>query len=683
MPEDIDVLNKKIKALARSTPEKLTILKYLAEQKEDGAEFQEIVNKLSCAKDSTIYAYLKQLENSGFIRLLKGVKMNRYYLASTSLSFNLVDNHPLIRQTIGDVKKPEEGKWNEKYIHNSLMRVLSLNSTVAKEVTDETTEIINKIGLQYLSKSTIRYLICDVLYNKDLKKESYVYTPLGVPEENLKDYLSEPHYSSYHKRNIGEYMTKIYMIRQIPHDIVEFMKLSKPFFYIHNLENILSPLNITHDIRLLFKDGLNVNKHFSRPPRYLNVALMQTIGLLEFANNDCGRTQSLSHLNYYLSPFLEKDKIDHKKQVNLLDGFIKGLFRSFITRPRDYIYSGIQLDFDSVGVEDQNVVINGQTEEETYANYKETARELFKAFLVAYSQGYESSTYYYPRIVIGVDRHNVQELLDDDDIMNYLFKLHTNPDTESIYFLNRSSDVGYLPDLTRVKTLGELRSTGCLLAVSLNVLGYEQKIYDEGIESIASKLEESLVYIADLAIWKKRKLIERMQKDEFMIIGSNWRSIKPETYFDTNDSSVCVRLFGLNKLIKKLEYTNEENAIKDIEEKIIKKLNTKMNELKKYMNIENFVLAQTPSKSDAIRAFNQKGNDHISIFSPIISDSDRDTFKKKIELEANVQKLLQGGAVTRIFFRPDKYEIDDFKEDIQLSFDKGIELLNFRDIYNS
>lgn len=673
-------LNKKIKALSRSTNEKLTIIEYLAKRNKD-AEFQDIANELPTVKKSTIYSYLKQLENAGYIKSTKFIKSNKYSLITSNLSISFVDKPPIIRPTIGDVKNPKKGEWNKQIIQNSLIRVLSLDSKTAKEVMDETTELIYKTGLTSLNKSTIRYLICDVLYNKNLKEASYNYVPLGVPKESLKDYLFEQHYNGVHRRNVGEYMTKIYMTRQIPHNIFEFMKLSKTFFYIHGIENLLNPLNVHHDLRLLFLNGLNVKNHMSRPPRHIDVALSQIIGLLEFANNDCSRTQTLPHLNYYLSPYIKKEKMDYENKVQLLDGFIKNLFRSFVTRQRDYIYSAIQLDFDSVGIENQNVVIGGKTEDETYASHKDNAREIFSAFLDAYSKGYESNTYRYPKIFIGLKNDSVEEFLSDDKIIANLYKIVTKPDIESIYILNRNSDVGYLPDLTRIESLEEFRSTGCLLAVSLNVSDFEDDIYKEGVEAIASKLEESLDYIGQLAIWKKKILIEKMKKNEFEIIGSNWRSISPESYFNIENASVCVRLFGINKFIQKLGNMNEEDDIRDVEQ-FINMLNIKIEELKNITNINNFFLAQTPSKSDVTRFFNKKGPDNISFFSPVIFHNDRDSFEKRIEREAKIQKLLPGGSVTRIFYKPEKYSKDNFKEDIRLCFDKGIELMNFRDYYS-
>ena len=669
-------LYKQISALRRSTEKKLKILRYLS-QPDMSASFSDIkTDVLPNVKESTLYAYLKQLENVGLITSSYN-RPKRYSLGSTGISYQLRRSFPRVR-TIGGRKKLD---WNSTYILRSLSEALSMDIDNSKKVVQRVEEVVTKMGVNSLSIVTIRALICDILYELGMERESHDYTPIGIPQEKAED-ISLRKFDEVHKLTVGKYFSKLFMLKLLPSSVRKLIERGE-YIYIHGLTNVLNPLNVLHDVRPLFLEGLSLPDHRVRPAKSLDVAFSQIIALLGFSRNDCDGTQCINHLNFYIAPYVENEKerfgrgnfMEHL--IELCDGFIKDLFRTYLMNVNDPVYPGVILDLNTLPMSEKIVVARGEImEDENYERYDEYAEIFTEAFLEALIRGLEEQNiYYYPKIFIELNEDTLKNKI-NSSIFAKLFEIIKKSSPTPIYIANRRADVGYLPDLTsiNVSEKGEdsFKGMGCMLAVTPNILKLKSGIYKEGIDSVTSEIVSMIEYIKKLALWKKDKVKSRIRT--FRIFGSTWKSALP-TYYDIQNSIACVRLLGLKTLAKLMGYSVEKDAIKELE-RLLYNLNSKMNELSQVTGMK-FTLAQTPSKSGAMR-FAKIGTESANLFSAIKTPpSDESHFLERILYEARLQQLLDGGALTRLSYYPDRYSLERFREDLQICFKNKLKLITF------
>ncbi len=668
-----DNFPSQIKALSGATKNKIKILDYLSYNIE-GATSREIKSSvLKESKDATFYNYLNQLKSSNLIsKKYEGGKY-KYFLTGNDLSVFFKKELPKVRTSLG--KKVE--KWDSKYITNSLYEtLLEMDKELRpSEIVEETEEIIKYSNLKTISKPTIRYLISEVLHNNDLKKECHAFLPVGFPLENIKTYSERESPLGLHKNFVGQKFREQYFIRQIPFNTYSYF-IDHPDVHFHSIENLLYPLNVLHDIRWVFLGGLEVRNHRSSPAKHLRSALAQILGLLGFTIHDYVRTQGIHHFNYYIAPFVEK--IKQKEIQNECDGFIKQLYREFISRPRDFICPSLTLDLDDTIVKNKEVIKGGTRLDFNYDQYNNLASKITLETLREYQKGYDDvNPYLYPRIFLALSKKNIKKLVENKELIDILYKTIVKSGSKSIYFVNREKDVGYVSDMTSIQldSSDELRGKGCILATS--IINFDKNKDKFDINQIIDNTDEILDKIRDFGNWKKRKILNNIYPNNFNILGSIRYSPKQKSYFVIEKPIVCIKFFSLKRIFSHYSKKEDEGEIFEDVKKLMKYLYNKTEEINKISGIK-LTIGQTAAGSTAVnRAYNRYGinYDRNSLFSSIHSKE----IDEKIKYDSELNNYINGGIVTRILFDKEKYNKEEFRNQLELCYEKDIKLVNFRD----
>lgn len=668
-----ELFSKQIKALSGSIQNKLRILNYLSKQV-NGATSREIQKSaLPKSKDATFYNYLNQLKTAELIVRKYNAGEYRYHLTGKELSKYFKKQLPKVRTSVEQKSIP----WDSNAIINSLLEILIESAEELKldEIVKEVEHLMKYSNFNTISKATIRYLLSEILFNKGFEKESYLFLPVGFPVETIKRYAERENPMGLHKNFIGERFRKQYFIRYIPYNLHTYFQ-QRPNVHFHAVENLLYPLNILHDIRWIFLGGINVRNHKSSAPKHLQSALSQTLALLGFSSHDYVRTQGINHFNYYIAPYAKE--LNKKQLQNQFDGFIKQLYREFMSRPRDFICSSLTLDLDNTFVKNKEVIAKGSRQGSTYEKYDELADEITKETLTQYIRGYDDKNpYLFPKIFLAVSKNNIDKLIDDKSLIQILHKAIKKAGSNSIYIMNRNKDFSYLSDLNKIDLYPSdaLRGKGCILSTSIT--NFEKNETEYNINSINNQIDEYIDKVREFGNWKKTKLLDKIYPNNFTLLGSLRFSPIQKSYFVIEKPIVSLRFFSLKRIFEQFHaHKNTQEIFNDVNQ-LFEYISKKINEINRVAGLQ-LTIGQTSSASSAIvRAIHRYGLDFNkqSLFDTIHSEE----LENKIHYDETLNKYMNGGMVTRIMVDKNNYSQQQLIKDIKLCFEKNIELINFRD----
>jgi len=668
-----EIIIEQIRNLRGNLDKKIKIIKYLADHPEGVTTKQLRSNTLPTSNINTFYNYLKKLKKGKFIILHIKDKKRYYSLSKIGLANHFKKNFPDVRSYFNVINR-----WNSNIINSNLQEFIAEHEkTIDIEIILEKIEhIVTNSNLEIISNQTIRELIAEILYNEGLHEDSYNYENIAFPTYLINHFIEQQNPIGLHNNYIGQQFRKRYFFHKIPYNHLSYLKTNHNL-HLHGLENLLSPLNILHDIRWIFLNGLETENHRSTPPLHLTSALSQIIGLLDFTNHDYVRTQGIHHFNYYLAPYLEnKTENDIQKAC---ESFFKSLYRLFIGRPRDFICSSMTLDFDNVPLHNYEVIKSGERLGHTYSNYYETANSINQYSLLEFTKGYdEINPYIFPKIILAISPENIKNFLNNDTIIEMLYKIIKEQGSNAIYLQNRSTDIAYLADLNRIRLPleDELRSKGCIFATSL--LNFETNENKLNLQNLIQQIDKVIDKLLLIGNWKKSQINEQIRTNKFQILGNSRNTPLLPSYFNAENPQVCLRLFSLKRLLKHHNISKKNGEIFQITKELLNHIYSKFEELNETSPIE-LCLSQTSSSSEAIiRSF---GKYHLNLDKNALYESIREEdLDMKIEKERILNKYMTGGMVTRILINRRNYEEEDLKAHILKCFENDIELINFIDI---
>lgn len=456
------------------------------------------------------------------------------------------------------------------------------------------------------------------------------------------------------------------------------------FFYLHGARQLINPLNIAHDIRIIFAEGIKTSTTYTkRYAKHFDSALSQIIELLMFTQPDIGGTQCIEHLNYFVAPYYriakEEDKLNEFIIKNILQGFIEGLSREFVARTTDPIYSGLILDTSPKYVDRMSVVYAGNEHtNEKYENYNEEAKSITETiFKICSEESMYEQHRQFPRIFL---RTTKEELKSNKELLDCLFNAACK--MQSVYLINMDADINkrdrmpptYFPDLSRVRR-NEKREYTCPGHIQSATIYLPNFVGASNTELETPQQKEAIDIFLRILEWKKKKIKERINENDFFILGNNHAIMGNTPYFSSADPPATVRFYGIHRLTDK-KGTETKNWM------FIHNLQNFFSSLrKKHANF--FTLAQTPMESGAITRFNYEGSlqNKSALFSPIcfpLREKEK-IIKEQITHEGLLQKEMEGGSALRIFITPSaSYDAGGFLKNLLICMTKDIPLINIR-----
>ena len=295
--------------------------------------------------------------------------------------------------------------------------------------------------------------------------------------------------------------------------------------HLHDLYQGLSGYCCGHSMEDILTKGLVSvgNNPHSRPPRHLDVALMQVVNYIGVMTQEWAGAQAFSWIDAYLAPFIREDGLTYRQLKQLLQMFVYNL--NVTSR------WGGQSPFSNVtlacGVPEplrgRPVVIGGEPRGRTYEEYEEEIELFNKAFLEVLLEGDASSRpFTFPIPTFAITRGFPWE----DGLSRLLFEVtakyglpyfqnFVNSDLSpwQIYSMccRLSLDLRELQRNVTGGLFGSSPKTGSVGVVTLNLsrAGYLAK----GSEEELFRRLRYLCILAGRALEHKRRIVERNIRD--------------------------------------------------------------------------------------------------------------------------------------------------------------------------
>lgn len=684
-----DILISQISALSRNADKKIKILQYIKDN--PGSQGSKIFKNVHLGiTERTVDDYLTQLRDGNLIYSPKD-RDREFYLIHRGIT-NLIFSH---KPRVMNALRTTDCLWDDSINITTIKETLDYNDDEAIKFSKEIAEFVEDLPFHYVSTATLCFLITELLYQKDRKADALKYTPIGMTLKHAIKNLKTPNPDRIHMRNIETYFKAQFAYRRIPYKMFELIKKHR-CVYIHGLHNVDSPINILHEPRLLFFEGLNVGLHKVKPAMTINSALTQLLCLIGYTSYDEISTQGIPHLNYYLAPFIDKNIQKQKSNLkNLCEGFIWELFRAYATRPINYINSSITIDLDADSFVEQRIVKSGKFKEHTaYNEYGSQAHDLAVGLIGALSDGLdEGHIINYPKIFLALNGETPDCLFGDSELMEYLYNILKRGPGNSFYILNRQTDVNYLSDLSKINTLKDSwRARGVYF--SSTIVGPIGSCEKMDIDKFNTSILNIIEQIHAAVLFKKSEIEKAFPSKEdkesrFQIIGAGWKKLGIQSYYNLEDSYAQIGMLDLKSMLqhydKEIKKGNHK-AILSLATDLILDMKKRMLEYEEDTGIK-YRLGQTPAGSGAVNWFttryNLKDKPYTllpKIYAPIESNCETMNPKTLLGYENQLQSLFDGGYVTRLFYNSSEYTIENMKNDLELCFNNGIELINFRNI---
>lgn len=158
--------------------------------------------------------------------------------------------------------------------------------------------------------------------------------------------------------------------------------------HIHDL-NIISVYCVGWDLKDLLMEGFKgvKGKIESAPPKHFRTALGQMVNFLYTMQGESAGAQAFSNFDTLLAPFVRYDNLDYEQVKQALQEFVFNM--NVPTRV------GFQTPFSNVTMDlvvpsyyaDQNVIIGGEIQEETYSQFQKEMDMINKAFFEVMMNG--------------------------------------------------------------------------------------------------------------------------------------------------------------------------------------------------------------------------------------------------------------------------------------------------------
>ncbi|KPV63417.1 MAG: anaerobic ribonucleoside triphosphate reductase [Candidatus Bathyarchaeota archaeon BA2] len=679
----LDILREQIAALGSNSNATVRILR------EVDAKVSATFNDINIAlkkqgikiSTKTLYRYLDKLAKAGILET-DDQRPKKWRIKKRFL--------PLSREKPPSVRFATSTEhWGSKgrtQIIESLLHELNMKVKEADIVARRVEDYANGLGyvrMEKIWKGTIRALVVEALqemadhekdrYNRErFENMAFKYSDIGWSWKHLENSLKTPSYHGIHLQSPGKRILCTINLRRLPDDL-RISSDRGSIMYFHGLSNVFQPLTINHDMRWFFQYGVKTQFHSSRPARHLDSALACVCAVLAMCRSEVGGSQNIDHFNVLMAPFVKKMKeaatgnqYEHRLR-QYIEAFISEIWRLYVARPMDPVFSSITLEYENSPIENSNIIMEGEEKESRYRDYWECARDTADVLLEMMCKKKEENTYapIYPRVFlkVSVNSLNDHKKISSKTLETILSILKVSDLRHiPIYFVNMDSTmnkvsgshVSYSCEIQRITSDGteDDQRKGIMTFASLNLPEIRKKVNvsdKENFKGILSHVEELIKNLVYFDLKKRTELKSRLKmKDPLLQITGQATPPDPDhKYFDVEHSSLHIGLVGLADFFQGSKATVE--AKRNVVGKIVaflEELKTMLDNLSQMHGIPTF-LSQTPARSGAYYKFfrsAQPPQEYINIL-PIVDTS----WEEQLRSESQIHSFMFGGSVSRIY----------------------------------
>lgn len=214
-------------------------------------------------------------------------------------------------------------EFDRNRIAKALVKEAKMPHDLAQKIARETEGRLLEIKAKYLTAPLIREFVNAILIEKGLEEYRHKLTRLGLPVYDVTRLITSASAKSSSVNAVhasaGDSVVEEYTLLNIlPRDIAD-AHLSGSL-HLNNLGVwILKPSEFTHDLRYLWKHGLQLNRSQrslanSRPPKSLEAALATITSFLKLVGNEVSGEQLLDYFNVFLAPFIRGVEINRIRE---------------------------------------------------------------------------------------------------------------------------------------------------------------------------------------------------------------------------------------------------------------------------------------------------------------------------------------------------------------------------------
>lgn len=450
--------------------------------------------------------------------------------------------------------------------------------------------------------------------------------------------------------------------------------------YIHTLHSPFKPYCNGIDTRVFLLDGLRFPHCRSNPAKHFNSAVYQSMAFMFYSQLFFAGAQAMDYYNWFLAPYLAKDKLSYDEVKQTLQGFVFQLNQSNRT--------GAQSAFTNIGMrinlpsylkdepETTHAIYAGKKLRETYVDFEDEARLIYKAMMEVMAEGDGNDVpFTFPIITTAITK----ELDWNDELVDVTIKAASEKGVP--YFFNLTTD--YLNEKYVHAMCCRLiveHSGGIWMAGGLGSGSNKVVTLNLPHTALVAKNESNFFNVLDKEMETARKALlesnEIIKKSLYKWKLLPFLELKTKEnmpYYNFDKRKLTFGIIGMNECLKNL--INQKLISKEGHEfaiKIIQHISDKIKKFSKEDNI-SYALEQTPAEAATHKlATNdknrfKKANVQGAKGKYYYSNSTHVPYKEdvplsdKIELESDFHPYFSGGVITHIWMGESKPGIESMK----------------------
>lgn len=372
--------------------------------------------------------------------------------------------------------------------------------------------------------------------------------------------------------------------------------------HIHDLHSPFKPYCNGIDARIFLMDGLHFPDAVSLPAKRFDAALYHAMSFMVHSQQFFAGAQAIDMFNWLLAPHLHYDNLDEQALRQAIQGFI------FQMNQSNRI--GAQSTFSNIGlriscpplIAGEKAVFGGRLLNETYTDFEEEARAIYKAFMEVASEGdAHGLPFIFPLITTAITKD-----LDYNDAL-WQNTMKATASTGAPYFLNLTAS--YMEEDTvhamccrlLAKHTGGIWNAGGIGTGSNKVVSINLPRIAIGkteLDEILPGLDEALE-ISRRALLEGNTIIKRSLHEWGMLPWLLNRTSNGMPYYDFGCRHLTFGVVGLNECLLNLTGQGLTDRWQTGLE-IIKYISGKVAGFSKEDGI-SYTLEQTPAESTAHR----------------------------------------------------------------------------------
>lgn len=594
-------------------------------------------------------------------------------------------------------------EFNSEKITDAIAKAANVtkefDKNTAKSLTEKVVELTQQLvekkseNLKAASIEEIQDIVEYILLSSDYKKTAKSYVIYREQQAKLReftqnanitmvdDYLKQLDWEINENSNmtysiqglnnyISSHISKSYWLNKIYSKEIKEAHQNGDF-HIHDL-NMLSVYCVGWDLKDLLMQGFTgvQGKVQCAPAKHFRTALGQVVNFLYTMQGEATGAQAFSNFDTLLAPFIRYDALDYKQVKQAMQEFIFNLnvpTRTGFQTP----FTNITMDLTVPGYyADQNVIIGGEPQEETYKDLQHEMNMLNKAYFEVMMQGDSTGQVF----TFPIPTYNITKDFEWD-----------NPELEGLWEMSAKYGIPYFSNFInsdmspedarsmccrlRIDNreleyrggglFGSNPLTGSIGVVTMNLprIAFLAKNEDDFFNILAEKME-----LAKESLEKKRKVLENFtDKDLYPYTKFYLRDIKQRfgSYWKNHFSTIG--LVGMNEAcLNLIGYSIGDEEGKKFALEVMDFMRDKIKYFQKETG-HNYNLEATPAEGTSYRLAKMDKEKLISI----TCANDKDYYEK------SAKPFYTNSTQLPVNFTDDIFEVLDHQDDLQAKYTGG------------